>query len=109
MTTPNPIADRLIAAITRDYALFVEVAQRMALIPRCGQWEPHLGAKNSFTRSDSQGSVVAMVQPKADGGAAYFLRADLGPGKDTLSISQAMTLVDNILLNKGWVFPPNVG
>lgn len=105
----SSVADRLLTALSHDYALFVEVAERIALIPRCDQWEPHKGQVGAFTRSDSQGSVIAMVQPKAGGGASYFLRADIGVGKEALSVAQAKELADTTLFNKGWVFPPAIG
>lgn len=102
----TPIAARLIAALRQDYTLFAEVTDWLAQIPRCGQWEPHMTIAGAFHRKAPDGSTVAVAKTNP---AEYLLRGDIGVGKETLTLAQAMGLADAVLTNKGWMFPPSVG
>jgi hypothetical protein len=100
-------ADRLIAALLRDYDLFMEVMERLSRVPRCGPWEPYPGPMGSMCRRPlGETGVVALVEPGA-GGALLMLRGDVGVGKTSLSVQDAMELADRTLAARGWMFPPH--
>lgn len=104
------VADRLLVVLRKDHALFVEVLVRMEQTPRCTEWRPTLGTKNSWSRVDMREpyGTVAYVEVAIDGSVHWTVRGDgraLADGT-TFSVSESMRLADVVLHKEGWVFPP---
>ncbi len=106
LNTVEETADRLVAALLRDYDLFVEVTERLSRVPRCGPWEPSHGTAlgGMCRRPRGENGVVALVEPDA-GGVRLLLRGDVGVGKVFPHAHAAMDFADQVLAARGWVFP----
>ena len=106
------VADRLLSALRRDHALFDEVLMRMEQTPRCTEWRPTLGTKNSWSRVDMRKpyGTAAYVEVANDGSVHWTVRGDGRALADgiTFSVPDSMRLADVVLHKEGWVFPPMV-